>query len=164
MPKPLPQQPPSSKGRGGVRSTFRGLSKVDTFVWLAYLEQYGHGLSDLHYNIAVGQWVPPPNTYLITATTIPHQLLAKRIDVVGYLQDDLTLWEVKPRLDACAVGQVQTYVRAWRYTYPQLPVPKPVIVYGLDDRDVLNTCLELSITTVKVNRQPNDFLALGYKV
>lgn len=119
----------------------------DVAVWERFLTKYGEEYDGFYYDLMCGapcmQYPHWDNNYRRDA----EMLSRLRIDAVGVKGDSFDIIEVKPRLNATAIGQVLTYKLHFIAENNPTKTVRPVIVVGQPDENVMKIA-EISGVTV----------------
>ena len=81
----------------------------DVLVWERFLNQHPDFFDRVDYDFCVGEGVDVPDGTPENIARDAKILSQKKIDVVGYKDDDVWIVELKPTADKSALGQIQVY-------------------------------------------------------
>ncbi|MBA7608307.1 hypothetical protein ES703_15484 [subsurface metagenome] len=113
----------------------------DKIIWSRFIDSFPNRFDTVDYDIHVGRGISSPNETSKDLTEQWRQLTMKRIDVVGWKNQQPTIIEVKKRVGLDTVGQILGYRILYKKEYPDYPSPALLIVCGSigpDDILVLN--------------------------
>ena len=100
----------------------------EILVWRAWLKSHQGMFDSFNYNVYIGiEQDPGPGTP-DNLRKMAIQLRQKRLDAVGYVGAQPTIFEVKRRAGPENIGQVLVYQHWWPHTFPNTPPPALVIV------------------------------------
>lgn len=108
----------------------------DIAVWERFLVAMPTFFDTVDYDVAVGKGAETNPDH---AENIQHDqtiLTQKKIDVVGYAGDVVSLMEVKPIADMRALGQILSYEHLYRETYPEVMVLQKYVLCGQIEREL----------------------------
>lgn len=120
----------------------------DTKVWTRFLESGDFEITEVWYDVHVGQGVLLPVGSDSIVQRIADGVTRKRIDVVALVDSVFWIIEVKPVAQHFAIGQVVVYEGLFVREYePRIPT-WPVIVCDTVDGDVIPECERLGVVVV----------------
>lgn len=112
----------------------------DKDVWDRFMDKFPDAFDSVDYDFRVGEgqelnpeW-DPGMKIMVTALT------QKRIDVIGWNNDQPSIIEVKQRVGLSALGQVLGYRELFTSEFPHFPSPDLMVVcsrISTDDKKVL---------------------------
>lgn len=108
----------------------------DRRIWTAFLEAGVVEITELWYDVHVGQGMLLPVGASLMEQRIRDGITRKRIDVVCHVGEKYWVVEVKPRADMYALGQVLTYTRLFIGDYGMVDDIQGVIVCDECDEDL----------------------------
>lgn len=120
----------------------------DTEVWTKFLESTKLEITEVWYDVRVGQAVFLPAGASDMEKRIAAGLTRKRIDAVVSVDEGLWVVEVKPYANMYALGQVLTYVRLFIQEYEPKTAVLPVIVCDEQDADLWDEFDELGVLVI----------------
>lgn len=85
----------------------------DVRLWERFLAIYGSEFERFEYDIKVGRGVEPPPDLDEPYRSAAIILSKKRIDAVGYKDNEIWIFEVKPDIGLAALGQLLAYKELW---------------------------------------------------
>lgn len=110
------------------RYFYPNLREAETKIWNRFIEKYPDAYDEVIYNLHLGQAASIPAGTPPNLTRDFILLTQWKIDVVGFIKDQVDVIELKPYAGANAIGQVKTYLELYKgYIDPEAE-PKPVIV------------------------------------
>jgi len=130
--------------------TFLHLMPVEKKLWLTFLREYGDTLTDIVYDVHVGQGRPAPEHYPPNIQAMALQISQYRIDAVARVSGVLWIYEVKPYAGTNAIGQLMCYEKLYRETFQFTdPIKKGVITNVLRP-DIKALAMSFDITVYVV--------------
>lgn len=96
---------------------FPHLMPAEVPLWEGFLRRWGDGWDRYQYDIHVGEGITVGPEYNIMTQGLAKALTQKRIDVVGWRQGVVWIFEVKPNAAISAFGQVMAYRWLYEKTY-----------------------------------------------
>lgn len=124
-----------------VRHKYPHLIGEDTEVWNRFILKHPEKFDTVNYDVHIGKGAntePIPDK---TSKKYWADLTKKRIDVVAYKNDFVTIIEVKKRVSLATLGQVLGYKFLFLREHPEIPVASTLIICSSidqDDIDILN--------------------------
>ncbi len=117
-------------------SKYPGMKPEDIAAWERFIDTNPGYFETVDYNVPCGPGAPV-NPDHAPEIQYDHTILTqKKIDVVGYRGDAVTIVEVKPIADMRALGQVITYKHLYAIDHPDAGVLTGVVVAGDIERDL----------------------------
>ena len=120
----------------------------DTGVWTRFLESGDIEISEVWYDVHVGNVVKGDWTGDSVNARIARGVTRKRIDVVALVDGRYWIIEVKPLAMHFAIGQVLVYSGLFITEYEPELETWPVIVCDAVDEDVIAECQRLGVVLV----------------
>lgn len=108
----------------------------DILVWERFLHLMPSFFDTVDYDVAVGKGAPQNPEHPEAIQADGKILTQKKIDVVGYAGDRTYVVEVGPIADMRKLGQILTYTRLFKATYPEVPNPIPMVLCGAIEREL----------------------------
>lgn len=129
---------------------FPHLAPAESPIWERFLRLYGHLWDRFEYDQRVGggREVDPKDSDATKAMW--RALTRKRIDVVGWLGMQPTIFEISPRLGRTTIGALQAYYHLWVESHPGIVVPKLAAVGPRLDPDLARVMAAQGITVYLV--------------
>lgn len=121
----------------------------DRRIWTAFLEAGVVDITEVWYDVHVGQGVLLPVGTSDLLQRIRDGITRKRIDVVCHVGNRYWVVEVKPRADMYALGQVMTYVRLFMGEFAMVEEVVAVIICSEVDEDLMYLFEEFSVMVYK---------------
>ena len=124
-----------------VRHKYPHLIGDDTEVWTRFILKFPDKFDTVDYDIKVGSGTDPNFVQGDKSGEYWAMLTKKRIDVVAWKGDFITIIEVKKRSSLFTLGQILGYRFLYTRENPDAKVVKTLIVCSTiyqDDIDVLN--------------------------
>lgn len=124
----------------GKRYRYPHMIKDEIRVWEKFMDLYPGKFESVDYDFRVGKGSVMPEGFGDNWARMAKMLSQKRIDVIGWVNDNPTIIEIKMRVGLSAMGQVLGYRSLFMKYFRNFPEPKIMIVCETisdDDRDVL---------------------------
>lgn len=115
------------------------LKPEDIAVWELFIEQNPTEFLTCNYDVACGVGAPQDPSLPENIQRDGKILTQKKIDVVGYINNDITIIELKPIANARALGQLLTYKDLYIECYPDHPTPKMMVIANSIEREMQAT-------------------------
>lgn len=112
----------------GKRYRYPHLIQEDIRVWERFMEKYPGRFETVDYDFRVGQGTSVPGEWGNNMMRMARMLSQKRIDVIGWIDEDPTIIEIKSRVGLSALGQVLGYRTLFVKYFPNFPRPKLMVV------------------------------------
>lgn len=128
-----------------LRPHYPHMLAEDNAVWSKFLEQNFERLTEVWYDVRVGQPVKTADDASDMEKKIAAGLTRKRIDVVAISGGHYWVIEVKPYASMLAMGQIISYARLFALQYEVRGRVIPVIVCDAIDEDLVDEFAELGI-------------------
>lgn len=132
-----------------MRPHYPHMLAEDNAVWSKFLEQNFERLTEVWYDVRVGQPVKLDGDVSDMEKRIAAGLTRKRIDVVAISGGNYWVIEVKPYASMLALGQVISYARLFALQYEVRGRVIPVIVCDSADEDLLDEFAEMGIMVLE---------------
>lgn len=111
------------------------MAPQDYILWNQFLTEHGKEFTSFDYDVKVGEGIQPISQVPANMAKDFIELTKKRIDAVGYKQDGVTIFEVKPRAGSTALGQLLTYQSLYKLTYPNNTILNLVLITSMLTKD-----------------------------
>ncbi len=115
---------------------FPHLLPEEVLLWRRFLAEHGPEWDRFEYDVHVGEGATPPPGSPAHHVHMIAALSQKRVDVVGWLGGQPTLFEVTPRGGRAALGALTLYADLFSETFPGTPPPHLAAVVGFVDPDI----------------------------
>ena len=122
-----------------IRPRYPHMGPWEAEIWSDFLRKTDLKFIRIDYDVKVGPGNVPPGYEELAKLTGMDVLTKLRIDAVGETEDEIWIFEVKPRAGRSALGQLEAYAY-WYYREKQ---PKKPIRLGVVCRDVDRNMLEV---------------------
>jgi hypothetical protein len=119
------------------RLRFPGMLPREILIWKSWLKLYEFTYERFEYNVRVGEGFDPGPSWPEEHRRGAIMNSQKRIDVVGWDVHGVTLFEVKDRAGASALGQLLTYCPLWAKLHPSEPGCRMALVTNRLQHDIL---------------------------
>jgi len=133
---------------GNIPSKFPHLLPPDTPCWQRFLAAHQSEYLSFDYDVRVGFGRPVGDEFDDAMKKMAIDLSQRRIDAVGFKDDQIEIFEVTRLAGLKAIGQLITYPILYRMTYhPTLPLIPHLITEQIDtDLDVVYRTIQAIIT------------------
>lgn len=108
----------------------------DVAVWERFIDDHPNYFETVDYDLAVGKGAPVDPTHPENIQRDHTILTQKKIDVVGYRGEEITLVEVKPIADMRSLGQIISYAHLYALDHPEAGEITRVVVAGALEREL----------------------------
>ena len=133
-----------------ILSKYPHMAPQDIPVWEAFLREQASQFTAFDYDVRVGKGIDPGPTYNDETRQDAILLTQKRIDAVGFRDNEVWIIEVKPQASISALGQLLTYTELFiAYKKPDLTV-RSVVVCNSVDQEVRDIFKKHNITVIQV--------------
>jgi hypothetical protein len=149
--------PTSAQTLQADRLSFPGMLPKEILIWKGFLKQHESEFDSWQYNVRVGNGVDPGPGYAENVRQMAIANSQKRIDAVGWQGPVPTIFEVKFRAGAGAVGQMVVYAPLWAALYPLVPLTHLALVTDALQPDVQPALAAQGIALYVI---PTDFSSL----
>ncbi|MBA7522558.1 hypothetical protein ES705_14677 [subsurface metagenome] len=118
-----------------IKLKYPHLLGEDKGVWERFILKYPDRFDTVDYDIHVGSGIETPGEPESKPAEQWQELTRKRIDVIGWKNNNATIIEVKKRVGLPALGQILGYLFLYRREHPNIHLFSPLIVCSQIDRD-----------------------------
>lgn len=122
----------------------------DVPLWERFMEKYPDVYEAVAYDVAVGSVPEHAQAPVVAEGASMGRLYQRRIDVVGFKDEETDILEVKPRATMSAIGQVLGYKYLYMRDEGWPKEPKAVIVTDYADADMVAAAQTQGVTIVVV--------------
>jgi hypothetical protein len=122
------------------RHKYPHLIGEDTEVWSRFISKFPDKFETVDYDVKVGLGADTTPIENQTSKELWANLTKKRIDVIGYKNNSVTIVEVKKRASLFTLGQILGYRYLYLREFPEALLARTLIVAAAispDDRDAL---------------------------
>ena len=137
-----------------VMSKYPHMMPLDAEVWGKYLAEAGDTLSEVWYDVHVGQGMLGAGVGSVRMQKVSQGVSRKRIDVVAAVAQGFWVIEVKPWASMQAVGQVLCYTRLFMREYEVAGAVRPVIICDRADEDLLESYDQFGVGVIAMEELP----------
>lgn len=126
----------------GKRLYYPHMIDVDKAVWNRFVDKFPELFETVDYDFRVGKGSTAPMGFDENMSRMVTMLSQKRIDVIGWVDDQPTIIEVKNRVGLSTLGQVLGYKILFEREFSNFLVPETMVVcarISFDDHIVLKT-------------------------
>lgn len=92
-----------------VRPLFKHMLPAEVQLWERFLRLHGGKWTRYEYDLHVGEGIPLKPEWPGNIKAMAYEVTAKRIDAVGFMPGEITIFEVKPDAGLAAIGQLVSY-------------------------------------------------------
>ncbi|GAI65192.1 unnamed protein product [marine sediment metagenome] len=128
-----------------VRHKYPHLIGDDTAVWERFILKFPGKFDTVDYDVKVGSGTDPNFIKGDKSGEYWAMLTKKRIDVVGFKNNSVTIIEVKKRVSLSTLGQILGYKFLYLREHPEIPVVSTLIVCSLIDQDDIDVLERYSV-------------------
>lgn len=125
---------------------FPHMKPEDVAVWLRFIKLKPDYFERVDYDVAVGKGAPQNPNHPANIQKDGKILTQKKIDVVGYISNTVTVVEVGPIADMRKLGQILTYHALYNADHPEHLVVSKMIVCGEIERELDDLFRENGVT------------------
>lgn len=126
-------------------SKYPHLSRAETDIWNRFVIKYPDFCDRVDYDIIVGSG-PRPNENLDQEwENNAHYLGSYKIDVIGYKNDIIYIFELKQRAGPSAIGQLFSYMLLYQEQMAKGKEVEPVLITNQERPDMIKICKEHDI-------------------
>lgn len=108
----------------------------DVQVWTRFLAKYPAYFDTVDYDVPVGQGAPQDENQPPNIQYDGKILTQKKIDVVGYKRDIITVVEIGPVADMRKLGQILVYRKLFTADFPDLQPPLSAVLCASVEREL----------------------------
>lgn len=101
------------------RQKYPYLLGPDYSIWDRFIEQYPDHFTTIDYDVHIGTGILPSEDYLTKDSKRLQALTQKRIDVIGWKNNEPTIVEVKYRANLYTLGQLLGYKFLYSEQFPE---------------------------------------------
>ena len=123
------------------RHKYPHLLGEDKYVWNRFIDKFPNRFDTVDYDLHVGKGIQSLEETPHPFSDQWRQLTMKRIDVVGWKNQQPTIIEVKGKVGLDTLGQVLGYRYLFKKAFPEIPGSALLVVCsscGPDDAEILN--------------------------
>lgn len=107
----------------GLNNLYPHLLQPDIDLWIRYLELHEDKYNNFDYDVRIGEGRDVGDIHPETIRKMAIGLSQRRIDVIGYKDDEIEIIEITLSAGLKCIGQLETYPILYKQTYrPVLPV------------------------------------------
>jgi hypothetical protein len=124
---------------------FPHLLQEDIELWELFLEKHKDNYLRFDYDIKVGDGRDPGEDFPANIRKMAHDLSMRRIDVIGYKADAITIIEITKSAGLKAVGQMESYPILYKRKFAPVQRVDTLIVAGKIEADIEPILIEKGI-------------------
>ena len=133
-----------------VKAKYEHMMREDHATWSAFLVSGDIKFEEVWYDVHVGAPMAVPLGSPEFMKDVVNGISRKRIDVIGKLNSEIHIIEVKPHANMQAVGQVIIYRDLFIKEYELEVAVRCLIVAMTCDRDILETAEKMDVKIVAI--------------
>ena len=127
------------------RLKYPHLKANETEIWSRFIEKYPDVLESVEYDVLVGKGADVEAEESEEMRKDIEYLTKKKIDVVGFTDNEIWVIEIRQRAGLDIVGKVVSYVELYRDIAPTDKALKGVLITDLKMPDVEELCQRFGI-------------------
>jgi hypothetical protein len=138
-----------------IQSHYPHMKPADVLIWEAFIRGNPGFFDSVDYDVPVGEGAPflPESE---EAFVSDYRLLTqKKIDVVGYRDNEVWLIEVKPNAGSKALGQILTYEKLYSKTNPNLTNLRKCVITNFLQPEYDSVYSKFNVVVIEVGTVPN---------
>ena len=117
----------------GKNNLYPHLLQPDIDLWERFLLKYGTNYKAFDYDVRIGKGRMPDDSYPENIRKMAFGLSQRRIDVIGYKQNEIEIIEITLSAGLKCVGQMEAYPLLYKETYhPTLPVTTLILAEKIE--------------------------------
>lgn len=117
----------------GLNNLYPHLLQPDIDLWLRYLEKHADQYNAFDYDVRIGKGRDPGESYDSKMRQMGVHLSQRRIDVIGYKDNEIEIIEITLSAGLKCIGQIETYPILYKETYkPNLPVTTLILAEKIE--------------------------------
>ena len=99
------------------------MSKEEAQIWTDFLKTFEIPFLRIEYDVHLGEGIPPKPGEPEWLVRLKRAITRKRVDAIAETEEDIWIFEVKPRIGMSALGQLLTYYELYMEEYsPEKPI------------------------------------------
>jgi len=115
-----------------LAKSYPHMKPADVRLWEKFISAFPDLFSTVDYDVLVGEGVVINDPEIDVYSKSFQMLTQKKIDVIGYKNNDIVIIEIKPRAGANAMGQILSYKELWLKKNPGL-LPNEIVMAVITD-------------------------------
>lgn len=127
------------------RNKFPHLLEIENILFVRFLKAHGKNYQNFEFDLHVGEGVKSAPGQSASMAAAFKALTQKRIDAIGWSNSQPTIFEIRPRVNQTAAGNLLLYGHLFRSAFPSTPEPQLAII---TDRTVPD--IEKFFATMKI--------------
>jgi len=128
------------------RLYYTHMTEVEVELWNRFVERYPRRFETVDYDFRVGKGIPLEGEDEEAYIRMGKMLSQKRIDVLGWVDDQPTIIEVKKRVGLSTVGQVLGYASLFAREFKKFPLPFLMVVCETISEDDASVLKDFEVT------------------
>ena len=121
------------------------LRPEETKIWERFIKNNPDFFDEVMYDVRVGEGREYPESEMPQVTEAMEYLSKKRIDVVGFIDDEIYVIEIKPKANLSAVGQALGLAELFREVTPLWKRVIPTIITDEILPDMEALCVKMGV-------------------
>lgn len=131
-------------------SHYPHMGPADVILWERFIEQFPDAYDNVEYDVKIGTVPDFVAEHEDEAINGQAPLYMRKIDVIGYKEEQIDIIEVKPRAGFSAIGQVDGYRDIWVRDFNPPAKPKAILITDSTDVDTQHTAYAKDVLIVVV--------------
>lgn len=134
----------------GLRNWYPHMKPKDREIWEAFVSQFPEVYDRVQYDVNIGPGALFDPTVSDERGTDMNSLYQRKIDVIGYKEEQIDIVEVKFDADVSAVAQVLNYKKLYIEDFAPPVEPKAIIITNRIRPDALDFARKMGVTVIVV--------------
>lgn len=138
-----------------IQSHYPHMKPADVLIWEAFIRGNPNFFSSVDYDVPVGEgasFLPEREETFVSDYRL---LTQKKIDVIGYRDNETWLIEVKPNAGSRALGQILTYEKLYSKQYPDVKNLRKCVITNFLQNDYDLVYSKFDVVVIEVGTVPN---------
>jgi len=127
------------------RLYYTHMTEVEVELWNRFVEKFPGRFETVDYDFRVGKGIPFVAADEEAYIRMGKMLSQKRIDALGWVDEQPTIIEVKRRVGLSTVGQVLGYASLFAKEFKHFPVPYLMVVCEMISEDDASVLLDYEV-------------------
>ena len=127
------------------RLYYTHMTEVEVELWNRFVDKFPGRFETVDYDFRVGKGIPLEGGEEEAYIRMGKMLSQKRIDALGWVDEQPTIIEVKRRVGLSTVGQVLGYASLFAKEFKHFPVPYLMVVCEMISEDDASVLLDYEV-------------------